>query len=225
MSNFSAILRRTGLDIESAAVEFGAPPETVRLWQSGRAEAPARVFRTLSILADFAPALEEPFVELPVLPRAEPWMPAHDGLDDRQRKSSLGQFLTPLGIANFMARLLDFSERGDVRLLDAGAGQGALTKAAVEKWNAGSPRGTLSACAYELDEAILPELRAALVGASAVNVRTELIEGDFITLTAQAVRTGSAPRFTHAILNPPYKKIANASPHRRSEERRVRKEC
>ena len=214
MSNFSAILLRSGLDIEAAAAEFGAPPETVRLWETGGAEAPDRVFRTLSILADFAPALEEPLVELPVLPRAEPWMPAHDEQDERQRKSSLGQFLTPPEIANFMARLLDFSERGDVRLLDAGAGQGALTKAAVEKWKAGYPRGTLSACAYELDEAILPELRAALAGMATPNVRAELIEGDFIALTAQGARTGSAPRFTHAILNPPYKKIANASPHR-----------
>ena len=217
MNNFSTILHRSGLDVESAAAEFGALPETVRMWETGRANVPDRVFRTLSILADFAPALEEPLAELPGSTRAEPlksWPPSPVELNDRQRKSSLGQFLTPPEIANFMARLLDYSDDRDVRLLDAGAGQGALIKAAAERWKAGNRRATLSAHAYELDEAILPELRSALSGISANNVRTELIEGDFIALTAQGVRTGGARRFTHAILNPPYKKIANASSHR-----------
>ena len=217
MNNFSSILRRSGLDIESAAAEFGALPETVRMWETGRADAPDHVFRTLSILADFAPALDEPLAELPIPVQAEPfmsWSLSPVELKDRRRKSSLGQFLTPPEIANFMARLLDYSDDRDVRLLDAGAGQGALTKAAVERWKAGNPSGTFSTRAYELDEAILPELRSALTCMSASNVRTELIEGDFISLTAQGVRSGGARHFTHAILNPPYKKIANVSSHR-----------
>lgn len=215
--SFSSVLRRSGMDIADVAAEFGASAEMVRQWEVGELRAPDRIFRTLSMLADFAPNTEEALIDLPVAAKSsfpKVWSPASIATDDRKRKSSLGQFLTPPGIAKFMAGLLDFSDRRDVRLLDAGAGQGGLTKATVEKWKTAEMQGTLSACAYELDEAILPELRSTLSGLSADNVRTELIAGDFIGLTARDVRLGSAPRFSHAILNPPYKKIANASSHR-----------
>ncbi len=126
----------------------------------------------------------------------------------------MGQFLTPRGIARFMAGLLDFSPFNEVRLLDAGAGRGALTSAAIEMWREGGPKGTLKACAYEIDEAILPELRSALATLNDDDVQTQLIEGDFIASTARDVRTRVGRRYTHAILNPPYKKIGGASEHR-----------
>ena len=215
MNYFSAILRRSGLDIRGVAAEFGASPETVLLWDSGETQAPDRVIRTLEILADFAPAHVEPHAQPPVtLASAAAWPAVQNELDDRKRKASLGQFLTPPKIANFMARLFEFPPGGVVRLLDAGAGRAALTLAVVDRWKAGGGSGTLSASAYEFDGAILPELRTALAEVASNNIRTELIEGDFIALTAKEVRDGGARQFTHAILNPPYKKITNSSQHR-----------
>jgi adenine-specific DNA-methyltransferase len=49
------------------------------------------------------------------------------------RKVELGQFMTPIGVARFMASL--FSGRKEaVHLLDAGAGIGSLTDAFINRW-------------------------------------------------------------------------------------------
>src|SRR6266571_3361667 len=44
---------------------------------------------------------------------------------DSERKQELGQFLTPQSIGSFMASLFD-ARPAEIRLLDAGAGDGAL---------------------------------------------------------------------------------------------------
>ena len=72
----------------------------------------------------------------------------------RRRQGELGQFLTPSPVADFMASLFGpFPET--VRLLDAGAGAGALTAAFVsrlcEKKNGVR---TVEATLYELDPLI-----------------------------------------------------------------------
>jgi predicted RNA methylase len=65
---------------------------------------------------------------------------------DPQRKADLGQFMTPESVAKFMASL--FSQRtGAIRLLDAGAGVGALTAAFLDRWGA----DVVCAVAYEID--------------------------------------------------------------------------
>ena len=48
------------------------------------------------------------------------------------RKSALGQFMTPSAIADFMAGLFDASQSPAV-MMDAGAGIGSLTIAAVQR--------------------------------------------------------------------------------------------
>ena len=51
---------------------------------------------------------------------------------DPRRRSKLGQFMTPGNVAGFMASM--FGDLPDeVRLLDAGAGMGALTAAFVQE--------------------------------------------------------------------------------------------
>ena len=69
------------------------------------------------------------------------------------------------------------------------------------------------ATAFEFDEAILPDLLARLSAIRAI-AECELIEGDFIEEASNRIRRGKGARFTHAILNPPYKKIGNNSKHR-----------
>jgi adenine-specific DNA-methyltransferase len=141
-----------------------------------------------------------------------------------ERRSALGQFMTPSAVAGFMASLFHRME-GDVRLLDAGAGVGSLLAAfcAEALARASSPR-SIHATAFELD----PELGALLrltaadcrkhAARSDVPLTQDIIEGDFIRAAVErldrgesAARTGS---FTHALLNPPYKKLSSASPAR-----------
>jgi adenine-specific DNA-methyltransferase len=135
-------------------------------------------------------------------------------LSDRRRKAELGQFFTPAPIANFMAGLFS-KPRGHVFLLDAGAGNGSLIKAFVETWK--SPKGDFSGdCfCFECDRAVLPELHRNLEElADQFGFRSHVMEGDFIKLASSMIVEGGGQRFTHAILNPPYKKIGSSSEHR-----------
>src|SRR5271157_5140822 len=72
----------------------------------------------------------------------------------RQRKGELGQFLTPAPVATFMASL--FGPLPDeVRLLDAGAGAGALTAAFVSRLcEENDGVRAVEATLYELDPLI-----------------------------------------------------------------------
>lgn len=125
-------------------------------------------------------------------------------------KASLGQFMTPLNVARFMAALFPSSTLQTCRLLDAGAGVGALSCAFLDRWRAGGfAFEAVEATAYEID----PKLRAYLTQhlTGYCNVKPRIITGDYIELaTAESCITG----FTHAILNPPYKKINSHSAHR-----------
>lgn len=103
-----------------------------------------------------------------------------------------------------------------IRLLDAGAGAGALTAAFVRRWEeTANGTGEVIAHAYELDAAILGVLHktADRLGQKK-GIVAEVIEGDFIERAATMIRLERGPRYTHAILNPPYKKINTGSTHR-----------
>lgn len=209
MLEFCELRDRCGLQLADVAAEFGEPLDAVSRWETGEAPTPDRVLRSLAIMADFsgrptaaddrAVLLERPCIAFIDRPTA------------RQRKSQLGQFMTPPGVANFMASLFDVPS-GNIGLLDAGAGQGALTTAFVERW-AGLAR--INVTAFEFDDQILPDLRVnlATIRASA-NVKCDLIEADFIEEAANHFCLGKGARYSHAILNPPYRKIGNNSRHR-----------
>lgn len=79
-----------------------------------------------------------------------------------QKKSSLGQFFTPVQIARLVASKFA-PVRGTVRLLDAGAGIGSLTAAFVERIL--DEPAQVSSCeltAYEVDETLVPLLQECL---------------------------------------------------------------
>jgi len=124
---------------------------------------------------------------------------------DPKQKGALGQFMTPYIIAQFMAGL--FNRTDAALLLDAGAGIGSLTMAAsqvlrlecVETW--------------ELDPVMVRYLKSNL---ESLGVPFELHQKDFILDSVDRIQFGEGARFTHAILNPPYKKISGDSVHRRA---------
>lgn len=139
---------------------------------------------------------------------------------DPTRRAKLGQFMTPTPVADFMASLFTHWPE-QIRLLDPGAGIGSLTEAFARRFFTKTPAGSLlDITAYEIEPILLPYLNehlseVAVRGNEAGrNVNVAIHERDFITEASFALGFGG-PRFTHAILNPPYKKINTDSEYRR----------
>jgi adenine-specific DNA-methyltransferase len=138
-----------------------------------------------------------------------------------QRKSELGQFMTPSIIANFMAGMFSPLKKKNIFLLDAGAGIGSLAAAFMHR--AAREKCTHLQCeAWELDpllhEPLCTTLRSCeiLASRSGLKFKTEIQTSDFITDYSSLFSLGSTKRPTHAILNPPYKKISSTSAYRRA---------
>lgn len=129
----------------------------------------------------------------------------------QKHKAEFGQFMTPSNIARFMASLFPSSSLQTCRLLDAGAGLGALSCAFLDRWvTGGFDFETVEAAAYEIDGKLRGHLAQHLGGYS--QVTPHIIGGDYIELaTAEGLQDRG---YTHAILNPPYKKINSKSAHR-----------
>lgn len=145
---------------------------------------------------------------------------------DRKRKTAMGQFMTPSAVGQFMASLFA-NASNDVRLLDAGAGVGSLSAALVQRCceQVEKPR-SITVVAYELEPVMLPFLREMVAhcnetcAADGIVFHADVLAEDFIRagqclLEESLFSPGNRPtRFTHAILNPPYKKIRSDGEHR-----------
>lgn len=124
---------------------------------------------------------------------------------DPVRKGALGQFMTPSSIAEFMAGL--FVNRSHAVLLDAGAGIGSLTLAASKVLQLDRVE------AWEIDPVMQSYLERSLENLQVPHV---LHTNDFILDAIDRIQFDQKTQFTHAILNPPYKKIASNSTHRKA---------
>ena len=129
----------------------------------------------------------------------------------QKHKAEFGQFMTPSRVARFMASLFPPSALKTCHLLDAGAGMGALSCAFLDRWvTGGFCFESVEVTAYEIDEKLRGYLAQHLAGYSRVTPR--IIAGDYIELaTTEGLQDQG---YTHAILNPPYKKINSRSAHR-----------
>jgi len=140
------------------------------------------------------------------------------GATPRSHKSAMGQFMTPASVATFMAGLFQPKD-GEIRLLDAGAGLGALTCATLDRWlGGGLGKGNMSVQAYEVDDRLREHLIDTLSRYEAKGVRVQVNRGDYLDYAAEDIEQGRKI-FTHAILNPPYKKIHQASDARHQARR------
>ena len=123
--------------------------------------------------------------------------------------------MTPATVARFMATLFLPSTLKTARVLDAGAGMGALSGAALDRFAAEDfPFQHVQVVAYEIDpilRELLSETLAKYQGRFDIDISFR--RGDFIEEAVKLIFQGEE-RFTHAILNPPYKKIHSASRHR-----------
>lgn len=133
---------------------------------------------------------------------------------DSKRRSELGQYMTPAPIAVFMASL--FSYNGRAKLLDAGAGIGSLTSAFLDK---AQQKGTVvDVAAWEIDNMLGSYLKNTLneyVQHGEGKIKANIHASDYIEDAIFSIQFDSGNRYTHAILNPPYKKISTSSKHRK----------
>jgi len=142
-----------------------------------------------------------------------------------ERRAKLGQFFTPSEIAEYMAEMFDpvFSEK--VRILDAGAGIGTLTAAFVTRLlKQPCPPKEIDVTVFEVDPVVRGYLEVTLnicrtrCRELGVEFSAEVISEDFILYTRHQFENtlfDTPPQFfTHAILNPPYKKINSDSEQR-----------
>lgn len=127
---------------------------------------------------------------------------------DPNNKAILGQYMTPASVAEFMARMLSFSNAdSEGNLLDCGAGVGTLTVAAVN-----TNKNIQFVEQWEID----PIMRKYLeLNTNALGIGYKIHNNDFIEDAVRNILNGTGTRFTHAILNPPYKKINSNSAHRK----------
>lgn len=136
-------------------------------------------------------------------------------LTAQKHKAEFGQFMTPSSVARFMASLFLNSPLRSCKLLDAGAGVGALSCAFLDRWAMGGfDFSKVEACAYEIDPALRIHLAQTLAAyGEHLAVKSQIMTDDFIEHAAMLCKQGQGD-FTHAILNPPYKKINSHSVHR-----------
>lgn len=138
-----------------------------------------------------------------------------------------GLYLTPVAVADYMARTVDVAGPR-LRILDPAAGAGVLCCALVEalakhsQMDAAGRLGHIELVAHEVDGGLVPALRAVLAHLAAwarrrgLAVSAEVVAKDFIAAHAGAVRANGElfphqPRsatFDVVIANPPYFKIA-----------------
>lgn len=148
-----------------------------------------------------------------------------DSGKERDHRSLLGQFFTPVPTAEFMASLFDPLPE-EVRLLDAGAGEGALSLAAIrEICRRPFQVRSLTLVAYEVDPTVLPMLQETLghceelCRKAGITFAFQVVTRDFLEHTREILEGGffaeDVPRFHAAIVNPPYRKIASDSRERR----------
>lgn len=135
---------------------------------------------------------------------------------DAKKKSQLGQFLTPARTARFMAGLFVPTTDRHCRLLDPGAGIGSLSSAFLERCIPGDLGfDSVDIAAFEIDGFLHEELETALAAhAGQIPVTHEIIGADFIEEAVNRIQFTPGNGFTHAILNPPYKKIGSDSRYR-----------
>ena len=143
----------------------------------------------------------------------------------REKRQALGQFFTPEPIARFMASLFNLNWP-EVRLLDAGAGAGALTQAFVQHLSGCNRKPkSIVVTAYEIDPAAIDPLEETMMEcrrvceSAGVKFISQILNVDFLASAAPMVRDDlfqmGSPLFNAAILNPPYRKIQSDSPSRR----------
>ncbi|MCQ9327573.1 Eco57I restriction-modification methylase domain-containing protein [Neisseria dentiae] len=123
-----------------------------------------------------------------------------------KNKYELGQFMTPSIISDYMASLFTQKE-SECTLLDCGAGIGSLSISAINQL-----KNITSVDLWEIDSLMSKQLK---INMEKIDVNYSIYKNDFIQDAVDNILLGKGNRYTHAIINPPYKKINSNSFHRK----------
>lgn len=141
---------------------------------------------------------------------------------DPSKRAQLGQFFTPERIASFMAGLFTPNFSDNIAILDAGAAVGSLTGALLDKVDHSKRKiNSVIVTTYEVDPLLNNYLKDNLEKYKPLFAKKEIqfsfsqFGSDFIPGTVPQFVLDRKTLFTHAILNPPYKKINSGSDHRK----------
>ena len=163
---------------------------------------------------------------LNLLSRADASRIIINGKLKKETKSAFSQYMTPATTASFMASLFSIPSYRNIRLLDPGAGVGSLTSAFVEHLYKGNTGYHIDIDAYEIDSVMRLYLERNLDLCEAAATKNNgtlawrIFNEDFITEISRKVSSLNSlwpekvDKYTHCIMNPPYKKISSSSRHR-----------
>jgi adenine-specific DNA-methyltransferase len=136
---------------------------------------------------------------------------------DRAERGDAGQFMTPPTVARFMAEMFDPLPT-HVRLLDPGAGVGALTAAVVARATAPDSRTrSIRADLFEIDARLAGALKKTIEQCRRacenrrVRFYATVHQADFIGAAVESFGRRSRTRFDRVVMNPPYRKIPSDS--------------
>lgn len=133
-----------------------------------------------------------------------------------ETKAGLGQYMTPYVTADFLASMFDYEKFPNCKLLDPGAGIGSLTIAFLRKAASRTKHmRNVWATTCEIDSRMRAQLEDNLSSPEKALASVKIVEGDFIENAVEWLQFVPNMRFTHAIINPPYKKISSSSRHRK----------
>lgn len=145
---------------------------------------------------------------------------------ERARRALMGQFLTPIPVALFMARMFE-ARKPVLRVLDPGAGIGSLSAAFVAAMcrRARRPQA-IALTAYEIDSNLIGHLQVTLdlcrtasveagIAFEARVINEDFLEGGARASAGDLFAARVDEPFDCAILNPPYRKIRSDSHERK----------
>jgi adenine-specific DNA-methyltransferase len=136
---------------------------------------------------------------------------------NRLHKEEFAQYLTPVEIASYMAKITTkyCMIKDTVDILDSGAGSGILSCSLITELKSKNKEININVDAYEIDNSILNELEASYqIIKKYTNISYNISNKNFINDIGSDILWGPNKHYDMVMMNPPYKKIAANSEYR-----------
>jgi adenine-specific DNA-methyltransferase len=132
-------------------------------------------------------------------------------------KEEFAQYLTPIEIASFMAKITAkyCMIKDTIDVLDPGAGSGILSCSLIDELKSKNREININVDAYEIDNSILNELETSYqIIKKYANISYNISNKNFISDIGSDILWGINKHYDMIIMNPPYKKIVANSEYR-----------